>query len=148
MLQRVGSCSARRAGIASALVVIAAGAFLLAGCGDSGQPVSASGHPSLEAQPPEQAELRTVLVFTDGSTAPSATPLSLNAELVEGPAPSQTAVATVLTDTDCAPDAAGISHCLNELQLADGSRLVVRHPHDMSIVPCLSPGEQVRVAPA
>jgi hypothetical protein len=66
-------------------------------------------------------------------------------ELVSGVPPAAAAAATVLTDEQCAPDGYGISHCLNALRLSDGSRIVVRHSHNMSRYPCLTPGETVRV---
>lgn len=48
----------------------------------------------------------------------------------------------MLTDTNCEPDADGVSHCLNDLQI--GNIIVtVRHHHQMHAVPCLSPGETV-----
>jgi hypothetical protein len=40
-----------------------------------------------------------------------------------------------------------ISRCRNEVSLADGTRVVLRHPHNMSKVPCLAPGEHVRLIP-
>jgi hypothetical protein len=55
---------------------------------------------------------------------------------------------TVLSDEDCAADAMGISNCLNRIRLEDGRTIAVRHPHDMREVPCLAPGEPVRVVPA
>ena len=87
-------------------------------------------------------DLRAVIVF-DGAAAPSQVDGPLQVELVWGDLPQPQAVATVLTDEDCAPDAAGISHCLNRLRLADGSELAVRHNHDMGKVPCLFPGEPI-----
>ena len=65
--------------------------------------------------------------------------------LVKGTLPSKTTTATVLTDTNCAPDGNGISHCLNVLQLATGPRVTVRHDHSMMNDPCLSPRERVHV---
>ena len=65
--------------------------------------------------------------------------------LVKGSMPSKTTTATVLTDTSCAPDGNGISHCLNVLQLATGRRVTVRHDHSMMNDPCLSPREHVVV---
>jgi hypothetical protein len=65
--------------------------------------------------------------------------------LVRGKMPGHSTTATVLTDRNCAPDAYGISHCLNALRLAGGRRIVVRHDHSMMNDPCLAPGEQVRV---
>ena len=55
--------------------------------------------------------------------------------------------ATVLTDTRCSPDAAGISHCLNRMRLANGTVITVQHDHMMMTMPCLSPGEQVTLTP-
>jgi hypothetical protein len=55
-------------------------------------------------------------------------------------------MADVMTDTECAPDAHMISRCRNVVR-ADGRRIVLRHPHDMSKVPCLAPGERVRLIP-
>ncbi len=62
--------------------------------------------------------------------------------------PTRGVPAEVLTDEECAPDSAGISHCRNVLRLEDGRTIVVRHPHDMRLVPCLTPGEGVVVRPA
>lgn len=55
--------------------------------------------------------------------------------------------ARVLTDTRCAPDAMGVSHCLNRMQLADGTSITVVHDHRMMDMPCLSPGERVVLTP-
>lgn len=71
----------------------------------------------------------------------------LHAKLVGGTMPKAATQATVLTDEQCQPDAQEISHCLNRLRLADGSEIAVRHPHNMSEVPCLAPGERVQLAP-
>ena len=93
--------------------------------------------------------LRTVLVFDTASEPSASQPGStLRTRLVGGRAPADETTATVLTDEDCAPDTQGISHCLNKLELANGSRISVRHPHDMHQIPCLAPGEQVNVRPA
>jgi hypothetical protein len=54
----------------------------------------------------------------------------------------------VLTDEDCAAGEHGISHCRNTLRLPDGKTLTVRNPHRMSEVPCMTPGETVRVGGA
>ena len=69
------------------------------------------------------------------------------AKLVGGTMPTAAVEATVLTDEECQADARGLSHCLNRLRLPDGSEIQVRHPHDMSKVPCLAPGEHVRLVP-
>ncbi|PQJ35956.1 hypothetical protein BSZ35_16315 [Salinibacter sp. 10B] len=84
---------------------------------------------------------RTVVVnLTD---TPSTTG-ELHATLVSGELSSGAHEATVLSDRDCAPDANGISHCLNELALGD-TRITVRHHHRMNEIPCLRPGETVTV---
>ena len=67
--------------------------------------------------------------------------------VVTGTMPSRAMAAVTLTDENCQPDARGMSHCLNELQLANGQTILVRHDHDMRVVPCLTPGEKVQVAP-
>lgn len=51
----------------------------------------------------------------------------------------------VLSDDQCQPDSAGISHCLNTIRLASGQTISVRHPHDMRSVACLTPGEHVAI---
>lgn len=79
---------------------------------------------------------------------PSAHERRLSAMLEEGEMPSGPMLAEVLTDTECAPDEQMISRCRNEMRLADGRTIVLRHPHDMRSVPCLAPGEQVFVVPA
>lgn len=73
----------------------------------------------------------------------------LRAKLVGGTMPTAAVEAVVLTDEECQADAHGLSHCLNRLRLPNGSEIQVRHPHDMTLVACLAPGEHVRlVAPA
>ena len=79
---------------------------------------------------------------------PSAQPRHLSAMLEQGSMPAHVMTGTVLSDTECAPDASSISHCRNEVRLPDGSTIVLRHPHDMAHIPCLAPGEHVRLLPA
>lgn len=67
--------------------------------------------------------------------------------LTKGKLPATQTTAEVLTDTNCAADQDGISHCSNILQLASGRMITVRHDHSMMNDPCLSPGERVRVRP-
>lgn len=78
---------------------------------------------------------------------PSASERRLSAMLEEGELPPGPTTAEVLTDSECTPAAEMISGCRNELRLADGRNVVLRHPHDMRHVPCLAPGEEVRVVP-
>jgi hypothetical protein len=65
--------------------------------------------------------------------------------LTKGKLPATRTTAKVLTDTDCAADHYGISHCSNILRLASGRTITVRHDHSMMNDPCLSPGERVSV---
>ena len=90
--------------------------------------------------------VRTVSVSSE-MPMPSAHPRMLSAMLIEGRLPDSPMMAEVLTDTDCAPDAEMISHCRNEVRLSNGEKIVIRHPHDMRDVPCLAPGERVRLVP-
>jgi hypothetical protein len=93
---------------------------------------------------PETA--RTVTVSAT-MPLPSAHARRLSAMLEAGAMPHEPMMAEVLSDTDCAPDEQMVSRCRNEMQLANGDRIAIRHPHDMRNVPCLAPGEQVRLVP-
>ena len=93
---------------------------------------------------PEKA--RTVMVSAT-MPLPSAHARRLSAMLEAGAMPHEPMMAEVLSDTDCTPDDQMVSHCRNEMQLTNGDRIVVRHPHDMRDVPCLAPGERVRLVP-
>ena len=55
--------------------------------------------------------------------------------------------ALVLTDSRCNPDMAGVSHCLNQMRLANGTVATVVHNHRMMTMPCLTPGEHVVLTP-
>jgi hypothetical protein len=135
----------RLIGPLAALAVLAAAAGLVAlrGDGDSrvASPASVSEH---DAAIPASA--RTVLV-SRSMPMPSAHARRLSAMLEDGPMPARPMMADVLTDTDCAPDVQMISRCQNVLRLEGGRQIVLRHPHDMSRVPCLAPGERVRLVP-
>ncbi len=65
--------------------------------------------------------------------------------LTKGRMPTRATSAAVLTDTSCAADRNGVSHCSNILRLASGRRITVRHDHRMMNDPCLSPRERVSV---
>jgi len=137
------------AAVVAAALAIAAG--LVAFSGDGPQ----AAHPQAPAPPS-----RTVVVAVGKETLPPALQawvcgprsgcangqesLSL-VRFVGGDRPPATGTATVLTDTNCEPDAFGISHCLNALRLQTGGSLVVRHAHDMHVFPCLAPGDTVKL---
>ena len=91
---------------------------------------------------PAQRQLQIFKVMPSPSSSDG-----LRAKLVSGTMPTVPVQATVLTDDECRPDADGVSHCLNRLRLPDGSEIQVRHPHDMTLVPCLAPGEHLRLVP-
>lgn len=91
--------------------------------------------------------MRTVVVSAT-MPSPSAHARRLSAMLENGGTIDEPTAAEVLSDTDCTPDARMISRCRNEMLLPDGREIVLRHPHDMSRVPCLAPGERVLLVPA
>ena len=129
---------------ALAILGTAAGVLTLSGRKDAAEPSprSASEHP---LAPPVSA--RTVMV-SRAMPMPSAHARRLSAMLEEGAMPDRPMMADVITDTDCTPDGQMVSRCRNVMRLADGRRIVLRHPHDMSDVPCLAPGERVRLIPS
>lgn len=135
----------RLIGALAAIVVLVAAAGLLTFGGReeaaNRSQASVSDHPL--AAPPAA---RTVLV-SRAMPMPSAQARRLSAMLEEGAMPDRPMMAEVMTDTDCTPDAQMISRCRNVMRLADGRRVVLRHPHEMSNVPCLAPGERVRLIP-
>lgn len=124
-----------------AVAAVAGGALLLGQGGSSSDQDYVSEHP---VTVPETA--RKVFVSTT-MPMPSAHARVLSAKLEEGTMPSGAALAEVLTDSECTPDENLVSRCRNEVRLADGRRIVLRHPHDMRSVPCLAPGERVKLQP-
>ncbi|MDE3022917.1 MAG: hypothetical protein KGI54_13845 [Pseudomonadota bacterium] len=65
--------------------------------------------------------------------------------IINGVSPQRGASVTgiVVSDTHCKPDAQGLSHCHNTIDLAQGTRITVMTTHLMSRNPCLKPGESV-----
>ncbi len=133
------------------LVVIAAGAYALWSNRDS-VPTARSVRPvgrlvvvasGTVPSTPKLAE-RNCLRSPDCRNGAGGTEL---VQFVKGTVPLSVQSGRVLTDESCSPDQYGISHCLNEVELANGTTLVVRHNHNMMNDPCLSPGEQIRVEP-
>lgn len=53
----------------------------------------------------------------------------------------------VRADFNCAPDAEGLSHCTDVIDLVRGGVLTVENTHAMSRVPCLGPGDRLLVTP-
>lgn len=129
---------------ALAAAAVAAAAVVLTVGGTSTTPIKPA--PDTPDQPP--APLRSLAVTTTSEPAPSPHPQRMRALLLNGRLPAGVVTATVLTDEDCAPDAQGVSHCRNKLRLPSGKTIEVRHPHRMHDVPCMTPGESVRVGRA
>lgn len=123
------------------LAAFVAAAILIGRSSDSPAPGYVTEHP---VEVPTTA--RTVQVYTT-MPQPSAHERLLSARLEIGEMPGGPMVAEVLSDTECQPDRRMISRCRNEMRLADGRTIVVRHPHDMRNVPCLAPGEVVQLMP-
>ncbi len=127
--------------VLAAVAVLVATVGVLALRGGDTSPTAVTEHPV--AVP---ASARTVLV-SRAMPMPSAHERRLSAMLEDGAMPGRPMMADVMTDTDCGPDAEMISRCRNVMRLADGRRIVLRHPHDMREIPCLAPGERVRLVP-
>lgn len=129
--------------LATFLALAGAAAVLIAIGGRGHNPTS----PVSEHEAAVPSIARTVAVST-AMPMPSAHARRLSAMLEEGAMPEDPMMAEVVTDSDCTPDAKMISHCRNVMRLADGKEIVLRHPHGMSKVPYLAPGERVRLVPA
>lgn len=69
-------------------------------------------------------------------------------QLIGGNAPPRGATlgGAVTSDTNCTPDAQGLSHCHNGIDLDNGMRLLVVDNHAMMRHPCLKPGQRVAVS--
>ena len=142
--------------VVATLAVVAIAVALAAARPRAATPTSASTLAAVTMPPPEQAavphfidvkapgEPRTVVVggMTDSLPGTSNEAGYLMTNLRAGQIPTGATTATVLTDTSCEPDADGVSHCLNDLQIGDAV-VTVQHHHQMHSVPCLSPGETV-----
>jgi hypothetical protein len=137
------------------LLVGALTGLVLTGCGGGNAgpapadapKTQASTAPTVDPHGAPLVERRTVVLRRD-TVSPSPPGSLLHTQLMTGAMPAARTTAVVLSDEDCEPDAAGVSHCRNGLLLAGGKRIVVRHFHKMSTVPCLSPGEEVKILPS
>ena len=130
--------------LAATGIVVAAAGVLALGRGKDAADSTATAESEHPVAVPAAA--RTVSV-SRMMPMPSAHERQLSAMLEEGTMPDRPMMADVMTDTDCAPDAKMISRCRNAMRLADGRQIVLRHPHDMTRIPCLAPGERVRLVP-
>ena len=66
-------------------------------------------------------------------------------QVLQGSAPKagEPVTGTVKSDTDCDADAAGVSHCHNIIELANGTRITVINTHNMHRNRCLGAGDLV-----
>lgn len=97
---------------------------------------------SAAMQPALEADMRVVVVDAKGSEPSTFDEHS--ATLVSGTLERGSYRAVVLSDANCAPDAEGVSHCLNALSVGE-SVVTIRHHHRMDQVPCLRAGESVTI---
>ena len=144
----------RRTGRLALLLSIAALAAVAIALTVAGGPARSNERAS--APPPEPARAphfvdvaapgapRVLVIAPASETLPgTSNPAGLlMANMRAGSLPAGAASATVLTDSNCEPDADGISHCINDLNVG-GTAVTVQHHHNMAQVPCLSPGETV-----
>ena len=122
----------KRAIVVAALAATAIGLFLIL------NPFRSS-----TSSPVSSLDMRTFVLVRDNRATTNGGVL----HRVSGAEMTPPTIARVLTDTNCQADAQGISHCLNELGLAGGRTVLVRHDHNMSVVPCLTPGTFIRIVP-
>lgn len=68
-------------------------------------------------------------------------------QIVEGNAPPAgvRVTGTVTSDTDCDPDAQGLNHCHNIIDLGNGRSVEVIHNHSMHRYECLAPGQRLSI---
>ena len=52
----------------------------------------------------------------------------------------------VLSDSDCEPDAQGLNHCHNAVQLADGKLILLINTHVMARNRCLGAGDKLSLS--
>jgi hypothetical protein len=128
------------AGLVAVLVAVSGGG------GSSPAPaVAPGGH--VTTQGPQDAA-RVVQVSRDPTDSSEPADGPAHVQLLSGTMPAAAVMATVTSDENCAPDTMGASHCLNRLQMPDGSTMSVRHNHMMGAgVPCLAVGDRVQVVP-
>jgi len=131
-----------KSGVSLAVIVVGLG-LMIGFLGSDGGQTDSSPESSAARQ------LRTVAVYSTADEPSPSTPGSvIRVKIERGKLPQGQSRGTVVTDENCEPDADGISHCLNRIRFDGGESIEVRHPHDMSKVACLAPGERVEVRSA
>ena len=135
--------------IGTVTAIVAATVLITTGSPDRSSPPTAASTPAaVDRSHARPAEMRTLVVHRGAMHTASAPGKRMHALLKSGAAPARPVIGTVMSDSDCAPDATGTSHCRNVIRIPGGHRMVVRHPHRMMDVPCMTPGEKVRVTRA
>ncbi|HUW37826.1 MAG TPA: hypothetical protein VMV91_10885 [Rhodocyclaceae bacterium] len=66
-------------------------------------------------------------------------------QVADGHAPSagERVAGIVRSDSNCTPDAQGLSHCHNAIELANGEQITVIDTHQISRNPCLKAGGKI-----
>lgn len=124
------------------LVITVAAVALLVGAGDDAVKPGATAVPHFQT-----ATLRQVVITTDAQVSRGQGPVLV--QMAGGTIPAGVTQLTVLTDENCAPDAEGVSHCLNRVRFTSPQgtgEAMLRHHHRMAEEPCLAPGETVVLA--
>ena len=69
-------------------------------------------------------------------------------QVIEGqiPAAGWRVAGVVKSDTDCEPDAQGLNHCHNAIELSNGRRITVIDTHQMMRNRCLAPGDRISLS--
>ncbi len=67
-------------------------------------------------------------------------------QVIEGAVPAGARLSGVVaSDTNCDPDAQGLSHCHDGIDLSDGRTITVVNTHNMARNECLAPGQRVAI---
>jgi hypothetical protein len=94
----------------------------------------------------QTSQVRRVAITDEARVSRNQDPVYV--QLIDGAIPAGVTRLTVLTDENCAPDADGVSHCINRVQFDTGqgtAQAVLQHHHRMSEESCLAPGEVVEL---
>jgi len=61
----------------------------------------------------------------------------------QNPAPGSRFTGIVKSDANCEPDAQGLNHCHNAIELSSGRQVTVVNNHQMMRNRCLAPGDRI-----
>lgn len=133
-------------GALTVAAIIATALALTSGTGSRPTTHASASAAQIDRSHVKPAHMRTLIVYRGAMPPASAPGTVMNAMLLSGRMPSDAIVGTVMSDTQCTPDATGMSPCRNEVRMPGGHMMVVRHPHRMMDVACMTQGERVKVA--